>query len=46
VATSQPQGETWEWKAFKTTVKKGEVVLKLDNLNWGSHATGVLFVIK
>jgi hypothetical protein len=46
VATTEPKGEKWEWKAFKTSVKKGEIVLKLDNLNWGNNATGVLFVIK
>ena len=46
MATTEPNGEKWVWKAFKTEAGKGKIVLQLDNLNWSKNATGVLFVVK
>ena len=46
VATTEPVGEKWEWKAFETSVKEGAIILRLANLEWSNNATGVLFVVK
>ncbi len=46
VATTQPEGEKWEWKAFETSIEKGVILLRLDHLEWSKNATGVLFVVK
>ena len=46
VETSTPKNEDWEWKAFEIDSGKGEVNLRLNNLDWSKHATGVFFVVK
>ncbi len=46
VATTEPVGEKWEWKAFETSIEKGVILLRLDHLEWSKNATGVLFVVK
>ena len=42
--TTFPDGEDWRWKAYKKEIKKGDVVLQLKTLTWGSWA--VMFVFK
>jgi hypothetical protein len=48
VATTFNSGEKWKWSAYKKAIKKGDVILQLDNLNWDKNkpGIGVLYVIK
>jgi hypothetical protein len=46
VATTHPEGEVWEWKAYEIIHARGEIVLPLKNLDWDKTRTGVLFVVK
>jgi hypothetical protein len=46
VATSYPKNEEWQWKAFAIDVNKGEINLRLKNLDWENHATGIFFVVR
>ena len=45
VATTFPDGEGWQWVAFKKDVKAGAINLPLNNFRW-PRRTGVLFVVK
>ena len=38
-------GEKWERKAFKKSIKEGDVILQLESLSWDKK-TGILFVVK